>query len=103
MGRKLCGCIRRSTACSYSCQWSPRTSPLGGASGFSTAVRKLVNSSCGMRPDLGQISAYLAGAVDGVEGLAEVAGQRVRSGDRVLSGLDLNGAVAAGGLDEFPD
>jgi len=41
--------------------------------------------------------------VDGVEGLAEVVGQRVGGGDRVLSGLDPDDAVAAGGLDEFPD
>ena len=42
-------------------------------------------------------------AADGVEGLAEVVGERVGGGDGLLSGLDLNGAVAAGGLDEFPD
>jgi hypothetical protein len=42
-------------------------------------------------------------AVDGVEGLAEVVGNRVGSGDGLASGLDLYGAVAAGGLDEFPD
>jgi len=43
------------------------------------------------------------GGVDGVEGLAEVVGQGVGSGDRLPPGLDLDGAVAAGGLDEFPD
>ena len=41
--------------------------------------------------------------VDGVERLAEVVGDRVGGGDGLPSGLDLNGAVAAGGLDEFPD
>jgi len=41
--------------------------------------------------------------VDGAEGLAEVVGDRVGGGDGLPSGLDLNGAVAAGGLDEFPD
>jgi hypothetical protein len=44
-----------------------------------------------------------AGPVDGVEGLAEVVGEGVGGGDGVLAGLDLNGAVAAGGLYEFPD
>jgi hypothetical protein len=42
-------------------------------------------------------------AVDGVEGLAEVVGEGVGGGDGLPSGLDLDGAVAAGGLDEFPD
>jgi hypothetical protein len=40
-------------------------------------------------------------AVDVIEGLAEVVGQWVRCGDGVLAGLDLDGAVAAGGLDEL--
>jgi hypothetical protein len=31
-----------------------------------------------------------AGAVDGVEGLAEVAGKRAGGGDGVLAGLDLD-------------
>jgi hypothetical protein len=30
-------------------------------------------------------------------------GERVGGGDGLPSGLDLDGAVAAGGLDEFPD
>jgi hypothetical protein len=42
-----------------------------------------------------------AGAVDGIEGLAEVVGQGVGGGDGLPSGLDLDGPVAAGGLDEF--
>jgi hypothetical protein len=42
-------------------------------------------------------------AVDAVEGLAQVVGQGVGSGDDVLSGLDLDGAVAAGCLDESAD
>jgi Bacterial regulatory proteins, tetR family len=41
-------------------------------------------------------------AVDGVEGLAQVVGERVGGGDGLPSGLDLDGAVAAGCLDEFP-
>ena len=39
---------------------------------------------------------------DGFEGLAEVVGEGVGGGDGLSSGLDLDGAVAAGGLDEFP-
>ena len=42
------------------------------------------------------------GAVDGVEGLAQVIGDRVGSGDGLPSGPDLDGAVPAGCLDEFP-
>ena len=41
-------------------------------------------------------------AVDGVEGLAQVVGDRVGSGDGLPSGPDLDGAVSAGCLDEFP-
>ena len=37
------------------------------------------------------------------EGFLEVVGERVGGCDRLPSGLDLNGAVAAGGLDESPD
>jgi hypothetical protein len=44
-----------------------------------------------------------AGAVDGIEGLAEVVGEGVGGSDGVLPGLDLNGAVSPGGLYEFPD
>jgi hypothetical protein len=44
-----------------------------------------------------------AAAGDGVEGLAEVVGERIGSGDRLLSGLNLDGAVSAGGLGKFPD
>ena len=44
-----------------------------------------------------------AAADDGFEGLAEVVGEGVGGGDGLPSGLDLDGAVAAGGLDEFPD
>jgi hypothetical protein len=39
-------------------------------------------------------------AVDAVEGLAEVVGERVGGGDDVRTGLDLDGAVAAGSVDE---
>ena len=42
-----------------------------------------------------------AGAVEGAEGLAQVGGDGVGSGDGLPSGLDLDGAAAAGGLDEF--
>jgi hypothetical protein len=41
------------------------------------------------------------GAGDGFEGLAEFAGDWVGGGNGVRAGLDLDGAVAAGGLDEF--
>lgn len=41
--------------------------------------------------------------VDGAECLAQVVREWVGGGDGLPSGLDLNGAVAAGGLDEFPD
>jgi hypothetical protein len=44
-----------------------------------------------------------AGAADGVEGLAEIVGERIGGGDDVLAGLNLNGAVTACGLHEFPD
>jgi hypothetical protein len=39
----------------------------------------------------------------GFQGVAEVVGQGVSGGDGLPSGLDLDGAVAVGGLDEFPD
>lgn len=39
-------------------------------------------------------------AVDAVEGVAGVVGQGVGRGDDVRPGLDLDGAAAAGGLDE---
>lgn len=42
-----------------------------------------------------------AGAVDRFEGLAEVAGERAGGGDGAGAGLDPDGAVAAGGGDEF--
>ena len=44
-----------------------------------------------------------AAAGNGFEGLSEVVGEGVGGGDGLSSGLDLDGAVAAGGLDEFPD
>jgi hypothetical protein len=43
------------------------------------------------------------GAGDCFEGLAEVGGQWVGDGDGVVAGLDLDGAVAAGGADELAD
>src|SRR3954469_7666809 len=47
------------------------------------------------------VSARLA--VDGVEGCAEVVGKGVGGCDGVGAGLDLDGAVAAGGADELLD
>jgi hypothetical protein len=44
----------------------------------------------------------LAG-VDGVDGLAQVVGEGAGGNDGVRAGLDLDGAVAAGGLDELAD
>jgi hypothetical protein len=41
--------------------------------------------------------------VDGFDGLAQVVGQRVGGGDDVVAGMDLDGAVSAGGLDELAD
>lgn len=41
--------------------------------------------------------------MDAVEGFVEVVGQGVGDGDDVVTGLDLDGAVAAGGPDELPD
>jgi hypothetical protein len=41
--------------------------------------------------------------VDAAEGLVEVSAQRVGCGDLLVSGLDLDGAVAAGSADEIPD
>jgi hypothetical protein len=38
-----------------------------------------------------------------IEGCPEVVGQGVGGGDGVRPGLDLDGAVAAGGLDELAD
>ena len=40
------------------------------------------------------------GAVEDVEGLAQVVGDGVGSGDGLPSGLDLDDAIAAGGLDD---
>jgi len=42
-------------------------------------------------------------AVDAAEGLMQVAGQGVGGGDCVVTGLDLDSAVAAGGADELAD
>jgi len=44
-----------------------------------------------------------SGAGNGLEGLPEVAGEGIGGGDGLPSGLDLNGAVSAGCLDELPD
>jgi hypothetical protein len=51
-------------------------------------------------PDLAQL--VRSGiVVDAVEGFIEVVGQGVGGGDDVVSGLDLDGSVAAGGADEL--
>jgi hypothetical protein len=44
-----------------------------------------------------------AGVADRFEGLAEVVGEGGGGGDGVRAGLNFDGAVAAGGLDEFAD
>jgi hypothetical protein len=44
-----------------------------------------------------------AAAGNGFEGLAQVVGEGVGGGDGLPSGPDLDGAVSAGCLDEFPD
>ena len=44
-----------------------------------------------------------ADAADRVESLPEVVGDGVGGGDRLPPGLDLDGAVAAGGRDELAD
>ena len=55
-----------------------------------------------LKPELAQL--VRSGiVVDAAEGLVDVSGQRVGGGDLLVSGLDLDGAVAAGGADEFPD
>jgi hypothetical protein len=41
--------------------------------------------------------------VDGSDRLVQIGGWRVGGGDRLGSGLDLDGAVAAGGADELLD
>jgi hypothetical protein len=43
------------------------------------------------------------GVVDLGEGCVEVVREGVGGDDGVAAGLDLNGSVAAGGLDEFAD
>jgi hypothetical protein len=44
-----------------------------------------------------------AGLIDRFDGLAEVAGEGISGDNSVWAGLDLDGAVAAGGLDELAD
>ena len=63
----------------------------------------LLRMSAQVNPTSAKLVHTCAGLVDGVEGLAEVVGEGVGGGDDVLAGLDLNGAAAAGGLNEFPD
>jgi hypothetical protein len=55
---------------------------------------------CRRRFPVNEAGRISAGAVDGFDGLSEVVGSRVSGGDDVIAGLDVNGAVAAGGLDE---
>ena len=70
--------------------WNPR--PIGGC-----LVLSLIDLSWAI---LVRKSVW---AIYGVEGLAQVVGDRVRGGDGPPSGLDLDGAVTAGCLDELPD
>jgi hypothetical protein len=42
-------------------------------------------------------------SADGFEGLVEIVREGVGGGDDVVAGLDFDGAVAAGCLDEFAD
>jgi hypothetical protein len=67
-----------------------------------TRVLRRSSRSC-MNPSRAKFARKPTGAVDGVEGLAEVVGEGAGGGDDVLAGLGLNGAVAPGGLYEFPD
>jgi hypothetical protein len=54
------------------------------------------------RPELAQL--VRSGiVVDAAEGFVEVAGQGAGGGDDVVTGLDLDGAVAAAGADELAD
>ena len=53
-------------------------------------------------PELAQL-VHSGIVVDAAEGLVDVLGQRVSGGDDVVSGLALDGEVAAGGADEFRD
>jgi hypothetical protein len=60
-----------------------------------TAV--LIGAETSKRTRLGSFSAQR------VEGLAEVVGDGVGGGEDVVAGLDFDGAVSAGGSDEFAD
>jgi hypothetical protein len=76
--------------------------------GLACHPRYPVLQSAGMRdtatvPSWLRLVRTLAAAGDGVEGLAEVVGERVGGGEGLPSGLDLDGAVAARGLHVFPD
>ena len=65
------------------------------------ALPRWTNSA--VKPELGHPSGKSVVAGEGVEGLAEVAGEGIGGGDGLPSGLYLDGAVSAGGLGEFPD
>src|SRR5271166_4607512 len=54
-------------------------------------------------PDFYQASAHLFRLLDEGEGVAEVGREWVFGGEGVVAGADLDGAVAAGGSDEFLD
>src|SRR6185312_10223452 len=74
----------------------------GGQSRRSTRDKRAGARSSDLKPDLAHLVRTGIG-VDLVEGLAEVVVQGLGCGDGPGSGLDLNGAVAAGSPDEFAD
>jgi uncharacterized protein YndB with AHSA1/START domain len=59
--------------------------------------------TCTYDPSWLRLVRISAAAGNGFEGLSEVVGEGVGGGDGLSSGLDLDGAVAAGGLDEPAD
>jgi hypothetical protein len=54
-----------------------------------------------VRPDLAHL--VCTGPADRLESYTEVVGYGFGSGEGVVAGLDFDGAVAAGGLDELAD
>lgn len=74
----------------------------GGQAHLVTHLFVAGDGQAGRGPELAQL-VRCGIAVDAVEGFLEVGGQRVGGGDDVITGLDLDSAVAAGGPDELPD